>query len=268
MKTDKICTVSFSPTRTTGKVVEQIAAGITDAGHQSIDLTYPDTLQEKVFGADELAIIGVPVYAGRVAPLAARRLQKIKGTNTPAVLVVVYGNREYEDALIELRDLATAASFVPVAATAFIGEHSFSNTSFPIAPQRPDAADSEEAVSFGRKIAETLAQQDSVGNFSELQVPGNTPYKEGVVPIPVTPEVDTEVCTLCGQCVATCPSGAITIDTALTMDSETCIFCCACVKNCPENAVAISAAGVIEKQKWLHDNCSKRKDPEMFFASA
>lgn len=267
MKTDKIYTVSFSPTRTTGKVVTAIAEGISGDGFHSIDLTYPDSLEEKVFAPDELAIIGVPVYAGRVAPVAARRLQAIKGTNTPAVLVVVYGNREYEDALIELRDLAVAASFVPIAACAFIGEHSFSNTSFPIAQDRPDTTDLDEAEGFGKKVAEALSRQESVAAFSELQVPGNIPYKEGVAPIPVTPEVDPDLCTLCGQCVSTCPGGAITVGDAVAIDSQDCIFCCTCVKTCPENAVAISAAGVLEKQKWLFDNCSSRKDPEMFFAS-
>ena len=268
MKIERICTVSFSPTGTTGTVVNAIASGISGNGFQTIDLTYPETLEEKVFSPDELAIIGVPVYAGRVAPLAAKRLQKIKGINSPAILVVVYGNREYEDALIELRDLALSASFVPIAATAFIGEHSFSSSRFPVAPGRPDSSDLDKAAAFARQVAEKLSQQETVEAFSALQVPGNTPYKQSPGPLPVTPEVDPDICTLCGQCVATCPGGAITVDAELQINSETCIFCCACVKNCPEHAVAITAAGVLEKQRWLHGNCSGRKDPEMFFAAA
>ena len=43
-------------------------------------------------------------------------------SQTPAVLVVVYGNRAYDDALLELSDIATGAGFVPLAAGAFVGE--------------------------------------------------------------------------------------------------------------------------------------------------
>ena len=54
---------------------------------------------------DGTAIVGVPVYAGRVPELCLERLAGFSVDAVAAVLVVLYGNREYEDALAELRDV-------------------------------------------------------------------------------------------------------------------------------------------------------------------
>ena len=83
----------------------------------------------------------MPVYAGRVAPIALQRIRRLKGENAPVVLVSVYGNRDYEDALVELRDETTRLGFTPLAAGAFIGEHSYSRPGMPVAEGRPDAND-------------------------------------------------------------------------------------------------------------------------------
>lgn len=82
--------------------------------NKEIDLTYPFA-DQKTIPSDTLTIIGVPTYAGRVAPTALERLQKIKGDNTPAITIVLYGNRDYEDALLELRDTVKQLGFIPVA---------------------------------------------------------------------------------------------------------------------------------------------------------
>ena len=103
MRVKNIQPVYFSPTHTSAKIVTAIAEGTDIIVNKEIDLTYP-CADQKVISTDSLAIIGVPTYAGRVAPTALERLQKIKGDNTPAIIVVLYGNRDYEDALLELRD--------------------------------------------------------------------------------------------------------------------------------------------------------------------
>ncbi|MGW8195616.1 MAG: flavodoxin family protein, partial [Desulforhopalus sp.] len=139
MNINKVWAVFFSPTRTTKKIVEAVLSGIAGNNVGTYDLTYSAEGIGREFHDDELVVFGVPVYAGRVAPLAVERLAGVRGNKSPAVLVVVYGNRDYEDALIELRDLAEKASFIPVAAAAFIGEHSFSSEDFPIAQGRPDS---------------------------------------------------------------------------------------------------------------------------------
>ena len=81
MQIKSIQPVYFSPTHTSAKIVTTIAEGMNIIVNKEIDLTYPSTNQ-KTLPSDTLAIIGVPTYAGRVAPTALERLQKIKGDNT------------------------------------------------------------------------------------------------------------------------------------------------------------------------------------------
>lgn len=264
MKIRKIWLVSFSPTRTSKSVIDAIGSGMRDIPCETLDLTYPDTASNKQFKADELVIIGVPVYAGRVAPLAVKRLAAIQGNSTPAVIVVTYGNREFEDALIELRDLAEKAAFKPLAACTFIGEHSFSGAETPIAVDRPDSVDLAIAESFGLKIIEKLAALEDVGNIPSLEVPGDIPYKEGMGSLPFSPLLIEADCTQCEVCIPTCPAGAISLESRIEVDQQLCIFCCACIKNCPEGALKLDAAPLKEKRQWLYENCSERKEPELY----
>ena len=82
----------------------------------------------------ELCVIAVPVYGGRVAATALQRLQRLKGNGSSAILVVVYGNRDYEDALLELRDTTVQLGFVPLTAGAFIGNIVLVHRNFPLLP--------------------------------------------------------------------------------------------------------------------------------------
>src|SRR6266568_9625982 len=134
--------IYFSPTRTTRTVVEGIAHGLRIVTVEHVDLTPPDTMTRKLAAMHgRLAIIGSPVYSGRLPSDFISRLRRLKGHGAPAVIIAVYGNRAYEDALLELRDVALEAGFKPVAAGAFIGEHSYSDNATPIAVGRPDAED-------------------------------------------------------------------------------------------------------------------------------
>lgn len=54
--------------------------------------------------------------------------------------------------------------FNPVAAGAFVSEHSYSTGETPIAAGRPDADDMKAAEEFGRQVGEKLAS----GNFSSV----------------------------------------------------------------------------------------------------
>ncbi len=266
MKITKIWLVSFSPTRTSKKVIDAIASGIRDIPFETIDLTYPDNFSKKIhFAADELVIIGVPVYAGRVAPLAVKRLETITGNNTPAVIVVTYGNREFEDALIELRDIAMEAGLNPLAACSFIGEHSFSGIETPIGAGRPDSVDLAAAEAFGEKImAKIAAVVENPATEYRLEVPGNIPYKAGMGSLPFTPMVNHSQCTLCAECITSCPAGAISLASEIEIDPKLCIFCCACVKNCLQGAMEIDAKPIKEKRQWLYEHCAERKEPELY----
>lgn len=72
---------------------------------------------------EEVALIAVPSYSGRVPTVAAARLAAMHGNGARAVLLCVYGNRAYEDTLVELRDKASGAGFKVIAAVAAVAEH-------------------------------------------------------------------------------------------------------------------------------------------------
>lgn len=263
MQISTIKTVYFSPTGTSKKVVQAIAEGAkTDQPLETVDLTIPSYPENISMAAGELTIFAVPVYAGRVAPLAVKRMESIRGNNGPAIIVVLYGNREFEDALIELKDIVEARSFTVVAGAAFIGEHSFSSTALPTAHGRPDENDLKIAREFGAKAGKQLADAPSPQPLGS--VPGDTPYKDGMQFIPVTPHTDHELCTHCEECISACPAGAIALVDKIVIDVNLCTFCCACIKACPVVALSLAGTPMEEKAHWLSENCATRKEPELF----
>ncbi|MFP3984107.1 MAG: 4Fe-4S binding protein [Desulfurivibrionaceae bacterium] len=265
MKSDHVVLAYFSPTSTTKQVLEYIAQGVEPGSVHHVDITLPEgDAAEYSFLQSDLVLLGVPVYGGRVPLLAEERLQKIKIREIPAVVVVVYGNRAYDDALVELKDLAEYCGFVPVAGGAFIGEHSFASEDTPIANGRPDENDAAEARTFGGRIKNMLACVSLPRELGLLQVPGNVPYKERMERKDVAPVADPELCTLCGTCADSCPSGAISINEEVQADPTTCILCHACVKNCPTGAMAFQSPPLKEIAGMLSRDCQARKKPEIF----
>ena len=195
------------------------------------------------------------------AETAMERLRAFHAHQAPVVPVVVYGNRNYEDALKELSDTLVDAGFVPVSAGAFVGEHSFSRKDMPIAAGRPDEADHETAVSFGRAIKEKLEKVDELSCLKPLEMKGNFPYKVKGPSTPQAPVTDEDLCTQCEYCIDVCPVSAISIvDDRMFSDPATCIKCCACVKECPEGARTFDTPYTA----MLHKNFSARREPELF----
>ena len=259
MKFDKIKLVYYSPTGTSKKTVEAIQQGI-GIDHETIDLTLPDSEKPLSLGEKDLAIIAVPVYSGRVAPTAAKRIAKIKGKNTPAVLVAVYGNRAFEDALVELQDITQPNGIKTIAAGAFIGEHSFDAEDTPIATGRPDEEDLKKAKAFGEQIKQKL----DAGKLDEPTIPGNRPYREGGKTGGRCPETDMDKCTLCGDCAEACPVGCITVTDAVETKIDDCTACAACVKVCPTWARHWEHEGILKAAKWLSTEHGARKEPETY----
>ena len=215
----------------------------------------------------DIVIIGAPVYAGRIPLVTIQRLEKITVKGIPAVVVVLYGNRDYEDALLELINLSRSCGFHPVAAGAFIGEHSFATGTYPIEMGRPDQNDLALAENFGAKVAQKLLFKDFSPAKNELPVPGNHPYKKRPPAhgqSPITQADQADLCTLCGTCAGVVPTQIIEVTDTVTTDQSGCIACCACIKNCPTQARIYTASAINEKAQWLHENFSERKSPEIF----
>lgn len=256
--------VTFSPTHTGRTVVEAVAAGFADASDtvRYIDLTLPDNGGDDIVVAG-LAIFAAPVYGGRVAETAVERFGGVRAAEpgrTPAILTVVYGNRDYEDALVELRDMAVRQGFVPLSAGAFVGEHSYSrpDEGMPIAQGRPDGADRNAAERFGK---DSRTKYD-MGPWPRLEVKGNVPYKEKGPATPATPVTDPELCTGCGICIDSCPTGVVelTAEGIAESSAQGCIKCCACLKFCPAGARSFDTPYT----ERLFLNFSARRDPELF----
>ena len=257
MKPNKVYGVYFSPTGNTKKCVQTISRQLDDACID-IDLTDSDTRRQTFeFGSDGLVILGVPVYAGRVPCLYDGLLERLKGNQTPAVFVVTYGNRDYDDALLELKTTCEANGFNGIAAAAFIGQHTFLDR---VAMHRPDDDDTAVLKGFASSISEKLSHQSYP--YDDLHVKGNSPYRERSQ-LPFFPLAD-DSCTGCGRCVAVCPVQAIDAESIKSCDTDKCIRCLACVKVCQQKARTVAAPQFAALLERLEKLAEIRKQPEMF----
>lgn len=265
----------FSPTYTTRKIVEATAAaaaqGLALPQFSKINVTTPVQRKETPqFGEGDLVVFGVPVYIGRVPNLIRDFFASIKGNGAIGVPVVVYGNRAYDDALIELKDIMEGNGFKCIAAGAFIGEHSFSYT---LGGGRPDASDLMIAEEFGHNIAARI--KEGAVTDTTLVVPGNPyPYKfynakskkDNSIDIrKVKPETNPQKCTDCGLCAMLCPMGAIDPSNC-SLVPGICIKCGACIKMCRPKAKYFSDPTYLEHKEILEKNFTEpRKEPEIFW---
>lgn len=221
--------VYFSPSGTTKSVISTLAEGLPGEKIEYDILQHP--LETSLtFGSDEVAVFAFPVFAGRIPAVCADALQHIKGVNTPAIATVVYGNRAYDDALLELVDLLVSKGFVVVSAAAFVARHSI----FPrVAQGRPDSEDKQFIAKFSHTSAQILS---CFSGTESVAVAGNHPYRE-ISSNPLKPSTNS-TCTACGVCVALCPTKAIDEQNPRKTNKEKCISCTACIAACPQKARA------------------------------
>jgi ferredoxin len=268
MKIQSLKLVCFSPTGKTNAIIQSIACGINLSNEELIDITKPDTRKQQLRTSEnELLVVGVPVYMGRVPAVLMEWLHSIQAHNTPAVCVVVYGNRVYDDALLELKNIMTERGCIPIACAAYIGEHSFSSSETPTAEGRPDASDLNHAELFGRIIYEKLSSFTSADYIPDLKIPGNYPYG-GITKLWSVDFIEiSNECRQCGICAEGCPVGAIDLENSSVIDKEKCITCCACIKNCPQNARTIKPGQVKDAAKRLNTLYKERKEPVFFISN-
>jgi len=259
--------IYFSPTGTTASIVEAMADGLGYDVVEDVDITMPEARQEPLAAsADNLLVVAVPVYGGRVPFLLEPWLRSLQLDKTPVVCAVVFGNRAFEDALIELSDIVTEQGGVVLGGAAFIGEHSFSSEEYPVAVARPDEDDLRGAEGFGRKVRKAVDALSTIDEAVQPAIPGDHPYKERKPRGPVDFINVGDECVMCGLCAEQCPVGAIDEEDFKRTDPEKCIMCCACIKVCPEYARTTKPGSPVEGfAKWLTENCGERKEPAYFF---
>lgn len=254
-----IQTLFFSPTQSSKKIALAIAdllAANLGAKKKVQDLTLPQgRTQSAVCGPEDALVFAFPVYGGRVPHLLEATLAGLEGRGAPAVAAAVYGNRDYDDALLEATDLLTERGFKVIAAGAFIAEHSLTSK---VGTGRPDAADMRIVTDFARAAANKIV----AGKPGIVTVKGQRPYKERSAAAPVSPKTG-DGCTDCMICVAGCPVGVISDDNPRLVN-QGCIRCFACVKSCPEGAKYFDDEKIAQFRAMLESKCTARKEPELF----
>ena len=247
--------ITFSPTGGTKKVADFLANGLFKEA-ESIDLSdVNEDFSKFSLTEEDMTIIAVPSYNGRVPSTAAERIAKIKGNGAKTILVCVYGNRAYEDTLVELQDIAEQAGFKIVAAIAAIAEHSIAHR---YAANRPDKDDYDRLKAFAVKIVEKLIRND----FSTPTIPGNRPYHK-VAGAGIVPKA-TKACTKCDLCASKCPVGAIDKNNPAKVDKEVCISCMRCVTACPHHARKVNGLLLGIVNMMLKKECTIRKECELY----
>lgn len=268
MERKKVWAVYFSATDTTKKTVLTIAdeaARLLGAEREDYDFTLPG-MRENGFaaGKDDLVIFGTPVYAGRVPNVLLKYLATIQGNGALAVPVVLFGNRNFDDGLIELRDILENTGFHTVAAAAFVGEHSFSKT---LAAGRPDADDMKEALAFAGKVAEKVKGLPEGEAPAPVEVEGVPhPYRgyyqprdrKGVsIDIRKVKSLVSDACDDCKICADVCPMGSISHENVREY-TGICIKCGACIKKCPKQARYYEDEGYLYHQHELEEGYTRR----------
>lgn len=256
---NKINQIYFSPTNTTKTILDAIIDGFKPIENIITDIT--PCKENYTFPESDLVVIGIPVYAGRLPEIVLSRLENLKGNNTPAVIIAVYGNRHFDDALLELSDIMTSKGFKVFAAGTFIGEHSFSSEIYPIAAHRPDDSDLEKAINFGKDLKQLLSNDITL--TKTLIIPGNNPYKDAPGKNSVAPVTNSDLCNKCMACIDVCPTNAIPNDNPLISDGKKCILCSACIKVCTQKARIFEAEGVVNSTIKLNKLFSERREPEL-----
>ena len=274
MKIKEIYALYYSATGNTKKTVKTIADTLAEklsVPVHEIDFTLPDMRSAKqIFHPQALAVIGAPVYAGRIPNKILPYYQtQLTGNGALALPVVTYGNRAFDDALMELNNELKAHGFHTIAGAAVPAEHAFSRQ---LASGRPDPDDCETLSAFAADIALKIL---SVGQLPDtpLSVPGNHPVSNYYRPLGLDgspavflkakPKTWLQQCNDCKICAENCPMGSISFEHP-ELVTGICIKCQSCIRKCPAGAKYFDDPAFLSHVKMLEKNYRTRREMEFF----
>lgn len=251
--------VYFSPTRTTKRVLDLLGKEF-DVQIKEYDLTdFQKHNMELSFSNNDFVIFGFPVYSGRVPETYVARLEKIKGNNTAGVIIGTYGNREYDDALLEMKNIASQSGFKILGAAAIVTEHSVVRK---VGAGRPNEEDISVITEFAKGLKNKIENMNELMSEDNLLINGNVPYRK-YIHIPMAPR-STSACNACKACCKLCPTGAIIYDSKIRTDKHKCIGCMRCIRICPKNARTLPKIKELGADVLMKIMCKEDKHSEMF----
>lgn len=249
----KITRIFFSPSGTTKKVADKIADNFKFEKEICDILHFNDA---KEFTQEDIVIVAMPVFAGRIPKTARNRLSKITGDNTKAIAVVNYGNAHVTDALLELVDVLRENNFDVIAAASTVSHHSIFDG---VAVGRPDNKDIEKINEFAQKCMEKIESGESL----KSELPGNRPYVD-YKQLPFIVSCDVNKCVFCYDCVTICPEKAVPDDDPADVDLDACTRCTACIHICQEDARSFTGEAFEAKKPAFESANSARKEVEYY----
>lgn len=259
---NKIVQAYFSPTGGTEKLVKTAADTMSQTLNlpvETVDFTQPaGRMKDIVVPADTLLVIGVPVYAGRVPnKLLPFVHEHMKGAKTPVFALVSYGNRSFGDGLSELVMELGGNGFCPLAAGAFVCQHSMVAE---LGTGRPNENDLQQLRALAADAARRTREISDVSELSEPVVEGNTPPGPYYRPLEADgkpasflkakPKTDPDKCIRCGLCAKVCSMGSIDPEDVSSVPGI-CIKCQACVKHCPKGAKYFDDPSLLSHHEML-----------------
>ncbi|MBK5199995.1 MAG: EAL domain-containing protein [Spirochaetaceae bacterium] len=248
----KVKHITFSPNGTSLKGGSFLAGKLGTEKLINVTSKFARYKDQKI-EEQEMVIISFPTYAGRMPVTFSEYLKDhIELKNTKVVLLATYGNREFEDSLLEAKDIVTSKGGHVIGALAVVAQHSQDGN---IATNRPNKEDFKIIDDFARIVINRYPSGDFVPN-----IPGNRPYRIGIVnSSPKFMPIIDEKCNECNACVTICPTSAMRYN-----NPEICIHCCACINICPNKAISMKDPRFDKIVDFLEKTCLEPKITQYF----
>jgi len=192
--------IYFSPTDTTKNVLDVIVKELNIPIEKEYNLTNYEFKDFSYQFKNEIIVLGFPVYSGRVPKTALNRFKNITGNNSKMIICTTFGNRDYDNALMEIFELFLKNGFDIIGMCACVTTHSIVNS---IGKNRPNKDDYDIIKSFCKNILNKI-NDNYQGSIQYKIVEPFRKYQR----LPIRPKGNNQ-CKKCGICVKNCPENAI-----------------------------------------------------------